>query len=221
MNRFGVKSLLPLSAKSAGASLLLMLGGCGPLISFGDDGPADEVYSLEFADARTASGDMAAIIYLEEPLMSSGLGGNHVAVALDNNQRTNLKGVRWSANSTDLIRDFLVRSISSSSGVRLLGEGAIDVQAGCRLGVKVWSFEFVPGDSARDDRVDVEIEFILIRYSDNRLIGQPTFAASPGVASAAADRIVAAFQNAMTSISADAGAWLSPHAAECSIEASR
>lgn len=201
------------------AAAALLLSGCGPLISLGDDGPADDVFSLEYDGANVNTSDMATIIYVEEPLMSDGLGGVDVAVALENRRRTSLKGVRWSSNSTDLIRDYFIRAIGSMSGTRLLGQGAIDVRAGCRLGVKVWAFEFVPGNSAGDDRVDIEVEFILVRYSDNRLIGQPTLSASTQVGTANGENIVEAFHGGMTSISREAGKWLKPLANECALSA--
>lgn len=194
-----------------------VLAGCGPIISFGDDGPADNVYSLKYAEANTNTSDMATIIYVEEPLMSDGLGGVNIAVALENRKRTSLQGAQWSTSSTDLIRDYFIRAIGSMSGTRLLGQGAIDVQAGCRLGTKVWAFEFVPGASARDDRVDIEVEFILIRYNDNRLIGQPTFSATQQVTASEGENIIEAFHQGMTSISREAGAWLAPVASECSL----
>lgn len=196
---------------------MLLLAGCGPIISFGDDGPAGDIYSLEYAVANTNVGGMATIIYLEEPLMSDGLGGIDIAVSLENRKRTSLQGVQWSASSTDLIRDFFVRAIGSMSGTRLLGQGALDVQAGCRLGTKVWAFEFVPGTTASDDRVDIEVEFILTRYSDNRLIGQPTFSAAQSVTESDGENIVEAFHQGMTAISQEAGAWLAPVAAECAL----
>ena len=206
---------------SVAAAMALLLVGCGPIISFGDDGPADDVYSLEYSLNNANTNDTATIIYVEEPLMSDGLGGINVAVALENRKRTNLQGVRWSANSTDLIRDYFVRAIGRMSGTRLLGQGAIDVQAGCRLGIKVWAFEFVPGTNAGDDRVDLEVEFILVRYNDNRLLGQPTFSASPQVVLSDGENIVDAFHDGMTSISSDAGKWLAPLASQCDLTATR
>lgn len=196
---------------------LLSLAACGPLISFGDEGPADQVFGLEYPDARPADGDIGTIVYVEEPLMSDGLSGTQISVVLDDNQRTSLMGVRWSANSTDLVRDYLVRGVGSASGVRMLGEGALDVKAGCRMGVKVWAFEYVPGDSAREDRVHVEIEFVLVRYNDNRLLGQPTFSVQPDVTSAEGRGVVAGFDEAMASISREAGEWLSTQASACAL----
>jgi len=202
---------------ACGFFALASLTACGPIISFGDDGPADDVYSLEYDSVTTNAGDMATIIYVEEPLMSDGLGGIQVAVALENRQRTSLQGVQWSANSTDLIRDYFIRAIGSMSGTRLLGQGAIDVQAGCRLGTKVWAFEFVPGAAPADDRVDIEVEFILIRYNDNRLIGQPTFSAMQPVATADGQNIIDAFHRGMASVSREAAQWLAPLASECAL----
>lgn len=194
----------------------LMLAGCGPLISFGDDGPADQIFSLDYPAARPhLAGD--TIIYVEEPLMSGGLSGTQVSVTLDNNQHTSLMGIRWSANTTDMIRDYLVRGLSSRSGARMLGEGALDVQAGCRMGLKVWAYEYVPGDSSADDTIDVEIEFILVRYLDNGLLGQPTFSASEPVAGSDGTDIVAGFDAAMRSISRQAGDWLQNHLEACKL----
>jgi len=212
-------SRTPVVASLLAAAAVLMLAGCGPLISFGDDGPAGDVFSLEFDGANPNTSDMATIIYVEEPLMTDGLGGVDIAVALDGRKRTSLQGVRWSSNSTDLIRDYFVRAIGGMSGTRLLGQGAIDVQAGCRLGIKVWAFEYVPGASAGDDRVEVEVEFILIRYNDNRLIGQPTLSASSQVSAANGEDIIQAFHDGMNRISREAGQWLAPLAGECAVAA--
>lgn len=204
---------------AAAAAASLLLAGCGPLISFGDDGPADEVYSLAYAPSGPAIADDAPIIYVDEPLLAQGLGGVNVAVALDDNRRTSLMGVRWAENSSDLIRDYLVRAAGEKSGARLLGEGGLDVRAGCKLALKVWSFDFAPGASSRDDEVRVEIEFTLVRYSDNHLLGQPTFRDTQSVRSADSDRIVAAFHNAMGTVSDAAGDWLRGAASACAIDA--
>lgn len=202
--------------RAGAASCLLLAAGCGPLISFGDDGPADQVYSLDYP----AAGDHSSadtVIYVAEPLMGGGLSGTQVSVVLDNNQRTSLMGVRWNANTTDMIRDYLVRGLSARSGALMLGEGALDVKAGCRMGVKVWDYEYVPGDSAGDDRVDVEIELILVRYLDNALLGQPTFSASETVGGSDGVDVVEGFNRAMASISREAGAWIGQNLEACKL----
>ena len=203
----------PLAALSA-----LSVAACGPLISFGDDGPADQIFGLEYDGGRQSSDDLTTLVYMEEPLMSDGLSGTQVSVVLPGNQRTSLMGVRWSTNSADLVRDYLVRGVSSESGIRMLGEGALDLSAGCHMGLKVWAFEFVPGDSAGDDRVDVEIEFSLVRYSDNRLIGQPTFNSSVRIAGSEGADVADDFDQAMRVISREAGAWVASTGTACTLE---
>lgn len=202
--------------KAVGFSSLMMVAGCGPLISFGDDGPADQIFSLDYPAAGDRSGS-DAVIYVTEPIMGDGLSGTQVSVVLDNNQRTSLMGVRWSANSTDMVRDYLVRGLAARSGTLMLGEGALDVRAGCRLGVKVWHYEYVPGNSIGDDRVDVEIEFTLVRYADGVLLGQPTFAANEPVGGSNGIDVVDGFNNAMTSISREASSWIGQNQDACKL----
>lgn len=216
MSKFSVNKTLKVASRVAAASSLLFAVGCGPLISFGDDGPADQIYSLDYPAAGDHSG-ADTVIYVAEPLMGGGLSGTQVSVLLDNNQRTSLMGVRWTANTPDMIRDYLVRGLSAQSGALMLGEGALDVKVGCRLGVKVWDYEYVPGDSASDDRVDVEIELILVRYLDNALLGQPTFTVSESVGGSNGVDVVAGFNRAMASISRQAGSWIGEHLEACKL----
>ena len=197
---------------------LMFVAACGPLISFGDDGPADQVFGLEYNGSGQTTSDLTTLVYVEEPLMSDGLSGRQVSVVLPDNQRTSLMGMRWSTDSVDLIRDYLVRGVSATSGVRMLGEGALDVKAGCHLGLKIWAFEFVPGNNAGDDRVNVEIEFSLVRYSDNRLIGQPTFSSSPGITGAQGEDVAAGFDRAMNAVTRQAGEWIASTSAACTLE---
>ncbi|MBO6506387.1 MAG: membrane integrity-associated transporter subunit PqiC [Kordiimonadaceae bacterium] len=216
MSDFSVKKTFNMVSKAVAVSSLMLVAGCGPLISFGDDGPADQIFSLDYPVAGDHS-SAASVIYVAEPLMSGGLSGTQVSVVLDDNQRTSLMGVRWNANTTDMVRDYLVRGLSAQSGALMLGEGALDVKAGCRLGVKVWDYEYVPGNSISDDRVDVEIELILVRYIDNALLGQPTFAASEAVSGSDGVDVVDGFNRAMASISRDAGDWIGQNREACQL----
>ena len=56
---------------------------------------ADDVYTLEHPGTASANINTAATMYVSQPVMRSGLDGTEVVVALDNNKRTVLKGVRW------------------------------------------------------------------------------------------------------------------------------
>lgn len=121
MSDFSVKKTFNMVSKAVAVSSLMLVAGCGPLISFGDDGPADQIFSLDYPVAGDHS-SAASVIYVAEPLMSGGLSGTQVSVVLDDNQRTSLMGVRWNANTTDMVRDYLVRGLSAQSGALMLGK---------------------------------------------------------------------------------------------------
>lgn len=196
----------------------MLLAGCGPLISFGEGGPADDVFSLRYEADRSAPAANAPVIFIDEPLMTNGLGGTQIAVQLDGNKRSRLQGARWSENSGDLIRDFVARAAGEKSGARVLGQDGIDVRSECRLGLKVWAFELVPGGSPREDLVSIEIEFTLVRAADNALLGQPVFATRQPVRAASSSRVVNAFHAGMMEVADVASAWLKDEIAACKLD---
>lgn len=203
--------------KAAMMSTALFVAGCGPLISFGDDGPADEVYNLRYDGSYSANIDSEYLVYLEEPLMSQHLSGVDVAVTLSGDKTTTLDGVRWSANSSDLIRDYLVRALSDKSGVKMLGEGGLDVQAGCRMTVKVWSFEFNPAARSRDDAVSVAIEFSLVRYRGSELLGQRAFTVDAPVSGSQSQAVIDGFRSGIRDLASEAAEWLKPLGQACKL----
>lgn len=182
------------------------LASCGPLISIGDEGPADEVYTLRYEGGYPMSG-AGPVVFVDEPTVVDGLNSDKVAVALADNRRATIDGVRWSAPPSDLVRDYLVRALADGSDARMVGQGGLDIKATCRLGVKLWEMDFVPGSRASDDRVSVAFELTLVRLKDNQLIGHPTIVKSPGVGGSGSVAVMAAFNDAMAQAGAEATAW--------------
>ncbi len=215
------KTFFSRSHKAKMLALLLTTAGlgvsaCGPLISFGDDGPADTVYSLRYEGAYRSGDDDAAVIYVDEPHLGDGLGGQNITVALPNQKRSTLKGARWSAPLSNLVRDYVVRSLGDKAGVHMIGEGGLDIHAGCRLGTKVWALEFAPGTAATDDKVVVALEMSLVRLRDSKLLSHPTFEKSVGVGGAGEnDAIATAFNRAMAATATEMGQWLKAQTPEC------
>lgn len=206
-----------LGLRATALSAWVALAACGPLISFGDDGPADDVYSLRYDGAYIPPQDGAALIYVEQPLMGDGLGGQTIPVVLENERRTRLQGVAWSANSADLIRSYMVRALSVAPNADFVGEGGLDIEASCYLGLKVWEFEFAPGAVRADDSVHVAIEFSLVRYSDSVLLGRPTYKAVESVSGSETEGVVLAFQRAIASIGRSGRTWVEENAAQCAV----
>ena len=212
-NRFSIRLILN-AVVTAG---IVMLSACGPLISFGDDGPADEVYSLRYPGEFSAGMRQGPIIYVDSPIMGDGLDGHEVAVRLAGNQRTSLQGVAWSAHLSDLVRDYVTLALADKTSVNLISEGGVDIKAACRLGIKVWAMEFVPGASAGSDSIDIAIQFSLVRIADSSLLSHPVFSQNVKVNSSDSKGIMQAFNHAMGKAADEYGVWLRDLAPTCGI----
>ncbi|MEX0299644.1 MAG: ABC-type transport auxiliary lipoprotein family protein [Kordiimonas sp.] len=199
-------------------SSLLMgsVAGCGPLISFGGDGEPDETYGLRYEAKQAEQFPAGPIVYVDSPQMAEGLDGHGVTVVMQNGRRTVLERAAWSTHLSDLIRDYVAQSIGAQSGANMIGEGGLDITAGCRLGLKVWSFEFVPGEVAAEDGVSVVLQFSLVRISDNQLLSHPTFAASVTVDSNSVGGVMSGFSRAMDQASSEYGGWFRERMGQCS-----
>lgn len=208
-------SFLPKPIAAAALLAATALSGCGPLISFGDDGPGDTVYSLKYSgDFGTNAAD-APVIYIDEPHMADGLAGQRITVVLSGDKRSTLSGARWSAPLSALVRDYVARALSDKAGAHMIGEGGLDIHATCRLGTKVWSFEFVPSDSAAGDKVNIAMEMSLVRLADGKLLSHPTFTKSAPVRGTDGDAVATAFAAAMQGMGDEMGAWLKAQSASC------
>ncbi|WP_417449846.1 ABC-type transport auxiliary lipoprotein family protein [Kordiimonas sp.] len=212
-------TLRPRAVSGFALAATLALSACGPIISFGDDGPGDSEYSLQYSGDYRSSGDDAPVIYVDEPHMADGLAGQKITVVLPGNKRSSLKGARWSAPLSTLVRDYVARALGDKAGAHMIGEGGLDIHAGCRLGTKVWALEFVPGGNAQADKVEVAMELSLVRLSDSMLVSHPTFTASAPVRGAEGDAVAGAFRAAMADVADDMGRWLKAQVSTCEIAA--
>lgn len=210
--RFAHKKL-----KAAGAmAAVLFVAACGPLISFGDDGPADDVYTLHYDGAIRSESPIGPIVYVDSPQMVEGLDGHGIAVRLDENRRTTLEGASWSSHLSELVRDYVTLSLGAMSDANMVSEGGLDIRAGCRIGTKVWAMEFVPGQTVSEDKVELTIQFSLVRLSDSELLSHPTFSETVQMNSSDGRGIVAAFETAMKSASNSYGRWFREESKACS-----
>ena len=204
--------------KATGAFLAaLLVASCGPLISFGDDGPADNIYTLRYAGTVKVGSPAGPIIYVDSPQMAEGLDGHSVSVRLDGNRRTTLAGSSWSAHLSDLVRDYVTLALSVSSDANLVGGGALDIKAGCRLGIKVWAMEYVPGATKSDDKVELSLQFSLVRLADSKLLSHPTFSKTVAVSTPDGNGIIAAFETAMAAAARDYGRWFGAESKACAL----
>jgi ABC-type uncharacterized transport system auxiliary subunit len=193
----------------------LLLASCGPLISFGDDDPAGDIYTLRYEGAHSDQSPSGPIIYVDSPQMVDGLDGRSVSVRLGGNRRSTLAGASWSAHLSELVRDYVVQALEGATDANMISQGGLDIKAGCRLGIKVWAMEFVPGLTSDQDQVDVRLQFSLVRLSDSKLLSHPTFAQTVGVTTSNGGGVVAAFAVAMERASEAYGGWFSEASDAC------
>jgi len=194
---------------------LFVVAACGPLISLGNDGPADEIYSLRYPGKLETPTAAAPIIYVDSPRLVEGLGGRGVAVRLTGNKRTTLEGAIWATHLSDLVRDYVTHALSNQTKANMVSEGGLDIKAGCRLGTKVWAMEFVPGSSETEDQVEVTLQFSLVRLADSKLLGHPVFSKKSSVRVSDGNGVVTAFNAAMENASHEYSRWLNTQINEC------
>jgi ABC-type uncharacterized transport system auxiliary subunit len=197
----------PIRATGSLLGAALLLAGCGPIISFGDDGPVDAIYSLRYEGGFPTDKVDGPIVYVEEPHFADDLDGRSVSVLLAGNRRSTIDGVAWSSPLSELVRNYITRSLADGLGANIVSEGALDVNSTCRIGSKVWALELVPGRDAAADRVEITIELSLVRFRDSTLIGHPTISRTAKVAGSDDAAVMAAFGKAMAGVSDEMRSW--------------
>lgn len=203
------------------ASGSVLLSACGPLISFGDDGPADRVYTLRYQGGYPAASTSGPVVYVEEPHFADDLDGRGISVLLDGGRRSTIAGVRWSSPLSELVRNYMTRALADDQGAQIVSEGAIDINAACRIGSKVWALELVPSASGTDDQVTIAIEAMLVRLKDSRLISHKTIERSVSLGGSGDAAVMAAFNAAMAGVADDMQAWFGAAQDGCVVEATQ
>ncbi|MFC3050442.1 ABC-type transport auxiliary lipoprotein family protein [Kordiimonas pumila] len=193
----------------------LAISSCGPLISFGDEGPIASLYTLQYPHAMPITETEGPLVYVASPEMAGRLDSENIVVVLPDKEITSLEGAKWSDHLSDLLRDYITQSLAVQAPATLLGQSTLDVKADCRLGVKVWSMELAPGSTAQDDHVQVSIQLLLLRLADNRLIGQKLFNSSKELKNNGNTSVMEAFNDAMFDISNDYGVWFKEKLPAC------
>jgi len=185
----------------------LLVSACGPLISFGDDGPADTIYTLRYGGGYPSGEIEGPVIYVEEPHFADDLDGRGVAVLLDGDKRSVIDGAAWSSPLAELVRNYVTRALGDGLGANILSEGSLDINATCRIGSKVWALEYVPGATATDDEVVIVLELSLVRFRDSALVGHPTLRRSVSPQGSGDAAVMEAFNLAMAGVAQDMRDW--------------
>lgn len=193
---------------------LLVLGACAPLINLGGSEPAT-AFSLRYSGGRTLATEGAPVIYVDEPVMTEGLGGRDIMVRGADGSQNILKGGRWTASSSDMIRYYLVQALEDQTGARMIGEGGLDINAACRTHITVWSFEMVPGTAGTPDSVEIGLELSLVHLDTGEMLYRNRFDRTAEFTGSEPAAVVAAFHRAMAGLSGELAAGLKDKVAAC------
>lgn len=190
-----------------------LLVGCGPIINFGDGVP-ETVYTLHYDRFVTDDPD-GALLLVTEPSFAEGLGGRLVTVRLSDFERTSLKNFRWTAPAGDLMRDYMIAALRDKAGARTVGEGGLDLNAACRLDMFVQSMAFVPGPTASQDRIEFQVELLLVSQVTGELVDRAGYDVGRDT-NGTSQAIVAAFNKGLLSLTEAASLMVRKHTASCS-----
>ncbi len=196
-------------------TLCAAVAGCGPLISFGESGPAPVLYSLEYSGAPKSPSMDGPIVAVSTPDLLPRLEGQNIAVVLPENEHTTLGGAEWSGHIGRMVQDYVMQALSSDGNATFVGRASLDVSVDCRLGIKLWAMDYVPGDSAREDKVVVSLQMMLVRMSNSSLLGQQFFTSEAKPVTASPRAIAAAFNDAMMDSAQAYKAWFAATGTRC------
>lgn len=180
---------------------LVLLTGCQQLLPIGGD--QERTFALRYDGSVPPSKPDAPLLFIDDPLMAEGLGGQSLTVVLSDGERTALKDVRWATGSASLIRDYLDRYLMARSDAAFVGEGGLDIRTRCRLQTKVWAFEFRPGATPEEDRVFVWIEAALVSILSGDLLERSQVTSEHPVAGDDPSDVVAALDAALERVARD------------------
>lgn len=206
--------MTPVTKSFAVFCMAALLSGCQQLLPIGSE--PERTFSLEYAAPLSVPAPNAPLVFLTDPLMAEGLGGISITVSLDSGERTALKGARWSTDLGSLVRDYLDRSLTATTGAQFVGEGSLDLRTRCRLQTKVWVFDLAPGADAAQDRARVSIEMRIIDNLTGTQIARDQARSEKRIAGNDPADVVEGLTAALSDVSQSAAALVNDQLEACS-----
>ncbi len=175
-----------------------LLAGCQSILPSNDP---ERTFAFRYDGQVPQSKDNAPVIFLDDPLMAEGLGGQTLTVVLDGGERTALNDLRWATGLESLIRDYLDRRLMAGTDADYVGDGGLDIRATCRLHTKFWAFEMRPGVSAADDQVAVSLEASLVSLTTGELLARTQLDEVRPTSAASTSDVVMSLEGALSTVS--------------------
>lgn len=189
----------------------LLLSACGPLIEFGDDAPPPRLYSIQPLVGSEFSID-GPVLYISEPLMPAEANSTRIAVRTEEFELSHLEGGRWSENFSVMLHRYIVSDLLASDiTAQIVGAGALDIRADCRLALNFQRFEY----NVQDGSINVSAIARLSSLSKGSLLSSKNIQVSQDVSNDSSDAIVAGYNEATGGITDALNLWLRSALVSC------
>jgi len=197
---------------AAASVAALGLSSCGPLIDFGPEGTPSQVYTLTIPVGHTprAMND-DAVLMIDAPDMPGHARGIRIPVVEGQNGITWYSGAEWSEGAPDLLRRVFRAGLAINLNGPVIGAGALDVKADCRLAMNVSQFQFRPASN----EVEVAADYRLISMRKGRLIASHQTISKIPVGADTAEQVVVGYDAALSEMIGGLTLWIKDHIETC------
>ncbi|WND03046.1 ABC-type transport auxiliary lipoprotein family protein [Temperatibacter marinus] len=199
--------------------LALAMAGCGPIIDLGNKS-SDRIYSVQYPDEISELPSETSTVFVDEFTFSAGLDGESIVVRMPSGEQLEMSGVAWAGHPADMIRDYMVSAVRARGNMRAYGEGSLDIQVGCRLGVRLVDYQLRSPDVQTETdfgQVQIKMEMVLIQLKTGMIISEFTVSENVDVNEVGSDSIIQSFMNATYTVSHRAAIKLKSVSQQCSL----
>lgn len=190
-----------------GASLIVALSGCGPLISLGGDSKPPTLYSLtppRPADDAEKRAPLDATLVISEPAASDAIDSRRIALKPSDLEVRYYSGVRWTDRAPRLMQTLLVSSFSGT--VTTAAADTMPVTPTYRLTSRLIAFEArYPRPKAPVATVEMELQLYSTRPLS--LVATTRITSEKAAASDRSAAISGAFNAAAQDVASQAVTW--------------
>lgn len=188
---------------------MLLLAGCSLL------GPKPKDAATIYApDPRVqAEPDWPTVrwqLALGRPLAARNIDSLRIAVRPTSNELQVYKGAQWSKPPGDMLEDALLRALEDSGRIPAVGRQGSGIGADYRLLLDLRRFESdYTGNHAGSatPAATIEVSAKLLHVKSQQVVAARTFLQAQPAAGTAVPEVIAAFEQALASISRDLAGW--------------
>jgi cholesterol transport system auxiliary component len=182
-----------------------LLAACGPIVSFGGDGPPPRQFNLAYSAAPNDAKALPGVLLVDELGATAELRGQRMAMRVSAQEVQYLNGAQWSDRPARLLRGLIEDAARQAPGAAVLGPSNIDLRIAFRLTGTVQRFDVVVDGPKR--QAVIVLDAILANQRPSRLIASRRFEAKADAAADTPAAVAAALNMAANDLARDVAAW--------------